>query len=67
MGTMDLASFSRDGDWSHGEECRGQHLAQILTLIRERPDGTSPYFSWMCCRCGVGGKKKTLDGKSQKF
>ena len=26
---MDLASFFRDGDWSYGEECRGQHLAQI--------------------------------------
>ena len=34
MGTMDLASSSRDGGWSCGEECHGQHLAQIYNSFR---------------------------------
>ena len=61
MGTMDLASSSRDGGWRCGEECRGQHLAQIYNIHSKRFDGICSYCGWICSKCGDGGKKKTLD------
>ena len=46
-----------------GKSVVGSSQHKFITLIRERPDG----ISQICCKCGDGGKKKTLDRKGSKF